>query len=780
VLAAATIAVYANSLGGAFVFDDITSLLAENPTIRHLWPLFGPDGVLNPPPGGLTVSGRPLANLSFALNYAAGRLDPAGYHVVNLAIHAAAALVLFGLVRRTLGRWRAVGATDRSRPAVSDAALPAWTVALLWALHPLQTESVTYVVQRTESLAGLFALLTFYGFARAADDAEAPAAGFRIPKWGWKTLAVAACLAAMATKETAAAVPLLVLVYDATFISAGYREAWRARRGTYLALAATWVLLAVLVVLNRDRAGTAGFDAAVSPWRYAVTQCQAIGRYVQLAVWPHPLVIDRGYALVPRLALVWPQALLIILALVATGWAVVRRSPLGFAGAWFFALLAPSSSFVPVATQTVAEHRMYLPLAALVAVVVLAAWRRFGRIVFPVACAVAVVGGAATVLRNGDYASAVDLWRLTTTQAPANWRAENNLGFHLFLDEQPAAALPHFEAAQRLAPENRQVHFNIARTLVRLRRLPEAVPYFEEAIRRNPTKPAMMCEYAESLGWFGRLADALPWYQRALALAPSSPAVENSLGLTLARNGRLADAVPHFQVALRVQPDFPEAEANLGDTLVALGRPAEAAEAYQRSLNLAPSFAAHSGLAKILVANSRTLDAAEHFAEAVALRPDSAEARVDLGLAYVVISRDADAAPEFDEALRLDPLNARAHTQLGLLLIRDGQPKEALLHFETAVQLQPSDPAACRNLGRVLSLLGRYSEAVACDTQAVNLAPSAPAHTDLADALARSGRYDEAAAHYEAALQLDRNYAPATAHLAELRRAVAASARSPR
>jgi hypothetical protein len=153
VLVLAALATYRNSFASPFVFDDRTSI-EENQSIRRLWPL-GP--VLSPPCNGETVGGRPLLNLSFALNYALGGLDVRGYHAANLAIHLAAALLLLGVVRRTL---LLPGLRERFGGAATPLALAA---ALLWMVHPLQTESVTYIVQRAESLCGCFYLLTLYG-----------------------------------------------------------------------------------------------------------------------------------------------------------------------------------------------------------------------------------------------------------------------------------------------------------------------------------------------------------------------------------------------------------------------------------------------------------------------------------------------------------------------------------------------------------------------------------------------------------------------------------------
>ncbi len=228
-LVLATAAAFSSSFAGAFVFDDEYAI-TENPSIRQLWPIWP---TLSPPRHGETVTGRPLLNFSLAINYAISGEGVWSYHAANLAIHVLAALLLFGVVRRTL-------LLPTMRDRWGGAALPlALIIALLWAVHPLQTESVTYIVQRAESLMGLFYLLTLYCFIRGAGSARGVY---------WYVGSVSACLSGMAVKEVMISAPLIVLLYDRTFCAGSFRGALRHRDGYYLGLAGTWALLGWLVV----------------------------------------------------------------------------------------------------------------------------------------------------------------------------------------------------------------------------------------------------------------------------------------------------------------------------------------------------------------------------------------------------------------------------------------------------------------------------------------------------------------------------------------------------
>ncbi len=568
-LVLATVLAYANSLHAPFVFDDAPAIV-ENPSIRSLSPL---SSVLSPPSTAGSAAGRPLINLSFALNYAAGGLNPRGYHLVNLALHACAALALFGLVRRTL-----LSASLRER-FQRDALPLAGIIALLWTVHPLLTESVTCTVQRTELLGGLFYFLTLYGFIRAL---EPGAAKF------WSVLAVVACFAGVASKEIVATAPLLALTWDCLFAAGSLRAALRLRGKLYLALASSWLLLGWLIITSQQRGGVVGFGHGVSAWAYLLTQCQAIVLYLKLSFWPHPLVLDYGTDVVRQLSDVLPQAIFLVLLATATVYGLWRRRPAAFAGAWFFAILAPSSSVVPLVSQTMAEHRMYLPLAAVLTLIVLTAHRWLGRITPLVFCAVALGFACLTVQRNATYASPVSIWTDTVTKRPDNSRAHSLLGLALEkagrLDEAVVAA----QAAARLAPGSAEMHYNLGYALVKTGRPADAIASFETALRLRPDYAEAHCNLSVALIELRRGREAFEHLTTALQLRPNYADAHYNLGNLFARTRRLDEAIAHFESAVRLEPARADIHFNLARALFETGRPAEAAAHYETVLRLTP------------------------------------------------------------------------------------------------------------------------------------------------------------------------------------------------
>ncbi len=289
-----------------------------------------------------------------------------GFHAGNLLIHLLAALVLFGIVRRTL---LAPSLREQFGRAASGLAL---AVALIWAVHPLLTESVTYLTQRTECLMGLFFLLTLYARS-AARPAGIPGDGTRQPSppapWAW------------APKRSWRPRRSWCSCTTDAFLSGSFREALRRRWPLYLGLAATWAILCALLIAYPWGAATgAGFGLAeAGPWEYARTQPGVILNYLRLSFWPSSLCLDLLLADCDERRADHPAAAVIAALLAATLWALRRAPALGFLGAWFFLILAPTSSFVPIVTEVAAERRMYLPLAAVVTGCVVAAYWLGGK-----------------------------------------------------------------------------------------------------------------------------------------------------------------------------------------------------------------------------------------------------------------------------------------------------------------------------------------------------------------------------------------------------------------
>jgi protein O-mannosyl-transferase len=517
VLFGAALLAYHNCFNAPFVFDDLPHIV-DNARIRSLWPVWPL----------LSETSRPLVQLSLALNYAISGLHPWSYHVFNVLVHLAAACVLTALVRRTLAAY----APERVRNSANSLAL---TIGLLWLLHPLQTNSVTYIIQRGESLMALFCLLALYCFVRSVESRHSAR---------WQAVSVFCCVLGLASKPIMVVAPVLVLLYDRTFVSQSFAAALRARARYYAALFATLALLPLLLAgKTADWAPTAGFaNVVVTPLQYAGTQPLALLHYLRLAFWPDALCLDYGWRPLDNTAVIAASSLaLAALVCAAIMWS--RRNRLvAFAAGWFAVTLAPTSSFLPIA-DLVFEHRMYLALAALISVTVVAAFvfilncaerlpvlRARQHVILPaLAAIVALLLCGRTVLRNDEYASDIALWSSAIEVSPESPRAQYNLGTALMRRNRPAEAAVHLAEAVKLRPGYADALYNLGN--------------------------AQMAQ--------GNLEEAMLSYRRALSVTPDDWQMHNNLGVAMLRAGDVVAAAYEFERTLQLNPDCTSARSNL-------------------------------------------------------------------------------------------------------------------------------------------------------------------------------------------------------------------------
>jgi tetratricopeptide (TPR) repeat protein len=689
-IAAAGAAAYADSFLGAFQFDDFPAII-DNPTLRHVWPLAIP---LNPPHGALTVSGRPVLNLSLALNYAVSGYGAWSYHALNLLVHIGVALALFGIVRRTLA------AAKTPRPAE-------WALAcaLVWVTHPVTTESVTYIVQRAESLMALFYILTLYCFVRAT-GAGRPGRGT-----AWKALGIACCWLGMGTKEVMVSAPVAVLLYDRVFVAKSWKGAWRAGRGFYMGLASGWILLVWLVASTGwDRGGTSGFHVGVSWVGYWVTQGEAMVRYVGLALWPWPLAFDYGPSSAP-VAVAYGLSALVLACFAATAVGCYRGRPWAFLSGVCFLILAPTS-VMPGVLQFAAEHRIYLPLAAMVTAVVMgirigaARWnlpdRVRGRALASLLVAVVACLGTATALRNTVYADELTLWMDTVSKRPTSALAQANAGKALLERGRVAEGLAYCSRAVELDPNKPVARYNLGLAYEDQKRWASALDEFLAAADLNPGLFYAQFRAGRLLDRLGRGPEAERHLRSALAGAPDFAEAHGSLGVALALQGRHGEAVAEFARSLAVEPDQPEVEFNLGVSLARLGRLEEAAGHYSSAVRLRPGYGeAQLNLGVSLAQLGRYADALPGLQAACRLMPDSAPAHENLATLLVQLGRTQEAVAQYRATLRLDPGYADAHYNFGNALIRERDLDGARAEFAEAVRLRPDFKAARVMLDRL-------------------------------------------------------------------------------
>jgi protein O-mannosyl-transferase len=608
VILVAAVAAYANSFHGPFVLDDQASVV-QNPDIRDLGRL---DRVLNPWPDS-PVAGRPLVNLTFALDYAVGGLDVTGYHVVNLAWHVACAWLLFAIVRRTLELPAARLRAGTSPPGVALAA------TLLWAVHPLNTEVVDYVTQRTESMMAFCLLLALYAAIRAHASPR------------WHAPAIVACLAGTVCKETIAVAPLLIALHDRVFVFASWREALRARGRLYVGLGASWLVLGGLVSAG-PRAAVSGLGSGVSVWTYLLNQADVIVDYLRLTVWPSGLVVFYGWPEMVSLGDVLPQAIFVVLLLALTAVALAKAPRLGYLGAWFFVTLAPTSSLIPIATEVGAERRMYLPLMALAVLAVVAADALVARIggsntvsrngptpartAAVAALVVAVVAlGWATFVRNAEYASALTLAQTIVDRRPTGV-AYHILGEQLGLAGRRAEAEAALKAA--VANGNSRARYQLGALLIDDKRYAEATTELEAYVATSGVRQRLRwlqpplnevvgarLMLADIAAADRRWADVAAQSRQVLAILPRHPDAQRLLGTAFFNTRQWGEAVATLRAYLETRPGDAAARTSLGVALVASEQLDAAVAEFQRAVETDPANAEARRLLQLALEDQR-------------------------------------------------------------------------------------------------------------------------------------------------------------------------------
>jgi len=323
--------------------------------------------------------------------------------------------------------------------------------------------------------------------------------------------------------------------------------------------------------------------------------------YLRLVVWPVGLCLDYDWPAATTIPQIVLPGLLVGWLIGMTVWAMVKRPAWGFVGAWFFVILAPTSSFIPI-NYAAAEHRMYLPLAAVVVLFVVAGWLAIqklfdrssasgaGRWAMPlmIVAGLTVALVCTTIARNADYRTSLAIWQDTVEKADHNPRAHNNVGVFLGLDGQGDAAIRHFRRAVDLKGDYHEAHTNLGVALTRRGDVAEAIVHLRTAVALEPNFAGAHNSLGNALIRDNKRDEAIKHYRRAIGINPRFAKAHNNLGLALVQTKDLTGAVHHFRTATEIAPLFADAFANLGLAMWQQGDLAGAAQAYENAVRLNP------------------------------------------------------------------------------------------------------------------------------------------------------------------------------------------------
>jgi len=565
VLLLAAVIPYLNSFNVPWYFDD-TNNIVDNPLIRDL-----PRAVRG------VLESRGLAMLTFALNHRLGGLDPTGYHAVNLVIHAMCVLVVWQLLRQLLRQL--LGVESRQWALIG---------AMLFAVHPLQTQAVTYVVQRMTSLSALFfiaAICCYLGFL----DAE----GRR--RRVMYALAVLYGALAVLTKEHTAVLPLMLLLTERYFRPG---RGWRAQLLNVLpfclAPAGKVVEILLLPVWRGDVAASIRYADQlqslqnVTPVRYLFTEFSVVWYYFKLLILPVGQMLDYGWPVVGRLLTLQNVAALggLVCLWTVAGLLRHRRPLFSFGIAWFFVALSVESTIIPL--DPIFEHRLYLPLFGFVLVVVdllkQHSWPK-GRIVV---AAILPVLAILTWQRNALWNDPVAFFEDNLRRSPGNVRVMVMLGNAYAADKRPDEGLRMIEQAMQLNDKYDFAYTALGKILIDQGRGAEAIAPLQRGLEYQSSSVVLNEYLGIAYGGVGDYPRALTHFRRAMQLKPDDASVYTNIGVVYSWIGDDRQAVDYFEQSLKLAPDSEKTLFNYASTLFNLGDKRGALDALRAVVKVNP------------------------------------------------------------------------------------------------------------------------------------------------------------------------------------------------
>ena len=665
----AGIAAYSNTMSVPFLFDDIGRIVDET-AIRTVWP----------PTVAMQNSNRPFAHYTFALNYAWHGYDVWGYHAVNLGIHVFCALFLFGFARSTL---------RRCAPKYSEYAdLIAFSIAIVWVVHPLNTQAVTYIVQRLESLMGLAYLATLYFFAKSQESRRT---------WAWLLCSVGTCAFGMGCKEVMVSAPLIVLWYDRAFIAKSWRDLIDSRKYYYVMLACTWGVLAwSMLHYQSDYAnGTLWKVEGLSSWTYLLSQSTVIVHYLSLAFWPSAQCVYPTWPVSHSILEVLPQVAFIAGLILMTIWAVRYRPRWSFLGGCFFLILAPTSSVIPI-KDLAFEHRMYLPLAALVSFTFVGLFEavcRLGvgkllawRLELATALLAATALGNTAFERNKVYVSEVSVWKDTLIKAPRNVSVWVGLGGILAKEKKYEEAREHFAQALEVSPSDSNANASYAGLLIELGEYELAGKHLSTALKTNAGNLDAITNMGHLQSRLGNFSAASKCFEAAIQNAPNDEELQSCLIASLIRGGNLSDAERFSHANLESRPDSAKANVDYASVLVAMAENAKAIKYCEKAIALNESLStAHATLSTIEPDAGKAM---RHITRAIELEPLSSDYNRAMG-DMLMQSNPKDAINKFEIALKAEPNSVELLLKIGAAWDAVGQPEKGIPYLERVTKLMP-------------------------------------------------------------------------------------------
>jgi tetratricopeptide (TPR) repeat protein len=742
--------IYSNTLESPFVFDDELRIL-DNPDIRideltaqNLW---------NAAFGDFSTRSRPIGNISFALNYYFHQYKLAGYHLVNVIVHIVSGILLWIFLKKTLNL----------KPVLVEKIHGKWialSAALLWLANPVQTQSVTYVVQRYNSMAAMFFLLSFVFYLNGRLAAK------KGQKWVWLSGAVLGWFLALGCKQNTAMLPFLIFLYEWYF----FRDLsfdWLKQNLKFII-----IIVAIFIIISFIYLGSKPVDNLTSIRDFAhkeytifervMTQFRVVIYYLSLIGYPNPSRQNLDYDFPLSYSLFNPAttlpAIIVIAALIVLGIILAKKERLiSFCIFWFLGNLVIESSVIPLAI--IFEHRLYLPSMLVWLVPVILAWRyiRSEWVIVGLSCVLLALFSYWTFERNMVWRSAVTLWADCVKKSPNKARAYSNLGVVQNRQNMTDEAFQNFLKALQLNPAMDESHFNLAIILEARGQTDEAMAHYRRAVEIKPDFVKAHNNLGVAYMSQDKTKEAGVHLLKSLQLDPNFAQAHNNMGLLLSKQGQINEAIEHFTKALHIDPNIARAQLNLGDALLMQGKTEQAINRYQKALQLDPDYAeAHNNLGGQLLSQGKLDEALEHLNRALSIKPELAQAHNNVGIILIHQGNLDAAITHFQDAVRLKSDFSLAENNLKRALAIKNNVGRETDNNQDAVNNKPNDPQSHYEMGNFYLNKRKLTMAIVEYKKALSLKPRfIGAQNNLAMAYAANRQYDQALAAFKQLIQLD-------------------------
>ena len=642
---AATLIFYIPPLMGGFIWDDHAHVIfdADLQGLSGLWKIWFTKA---------TQQYYPLVYSSFWVEWQLWGDNPLGYHIVNVSIHSANAIV-FALVLKRLGfRW-------------------AWAAALIFALHPVHVESVAWISERKNVLSGLFFLASLLVFLKSEEEADRGSTKLYI-------LSFILFVLALFSKTVVSTLPVIFIIirwmrarpFDRSFI---LRLVPFFAVGLIMGLVTVW--------WEATQVGASGVEWELTLFERLMLPARIVWFYlVKLFIPVNLTFIYPRWT--PDPALMWQWVfifkLLVAFVLLFVYKSRISRAPVA-ALACFVVTLFPALGFIdvfPFRYSFVADHFQYLAslfIIALAVGVVGALIRNFARAVVPSAVVVTLVVsfilGVLTWRQGYAYKDPEVLWRDVLRKNPTAWIAHNNLAQILYERGEIYKSIEHYQSAVDIWPKAREARHNLGSSLFKVGRVSEAEAHFKAALIVAPGSAQTLSELAVLYSVTGRLAQARESAFKASTMESANADILNNLGIVFLRSNMADMAMDSFVKAVMIKPGFTEAHNNIGITHSMEGRLAAAVVAFKKALAIDPAYTEG------------------HYNIAVTLQD---------------LKQIDEAEAHYKEAVRLDPLHAQSLNNLGSIYFQKGELKEAEKFYRAAIKANPDFTEAEKNLANTL------------------------------------------------------------------------------